>query len=146
MFKGFSIGFLYLISLTIFSQNSRAFASKIDSCLYYNETAIYNKNHKIFDKALENANKSIVYGLKNKNTASVANGYFTLAIIYIDLKRYNDAIEKLIRSVSILNTAEPSAKLGLCYYNLGLCYMQKKILHEQNLILKNQFQCMKVSI
>ncbi|MGH2666416.1 ATP-binding protein [Flavobacterium sp.] len=102
------------------------FVSKIDSCLFYNETAIYNKNHKVFDKALENANKAINYGLKHKNNISVANGYFTLAIIYIDLKKYNDAIEKLIRSVSILNTAAPSAKLGLCYYNLGLCYMQKE--------------------
>ncbi|TGD57964.1 tetratricopeptide repeat-containing hybrid sensor histidine kinase/response regulator [Flavobacterium humi] len=126
MFKGLFFVLFYLTACTAFPQDSGLFVSKIDSCLFYNETAIYNKNHKVFDKALENANKSITYGLKSKNNLSVANGYFTLAIIYIDLKKYNDAIEKLIRSVSILNAAEPSAKLGLCYYNLGLCYMQKE--------------------
>lgn len=126
MFKGLFFVLLYFTACTSFSQDGGLFVSKIDSCLFYNETAIYNKNHKVFDKALENANKAILYGLKSKNNLSVANGYFTLAIIYIDLKKYNDAIEKLIRSVSILNTAEPSAKLGLCYYNLGLCYMQKE--------------------
>lgn len=117
---------LSFITLAVFAQNDKFAASKIDSAFFYTETAIFNKNNKIFDKALENANKSIVYAQKHKKNFSLANGYFTLAIIYVDLKKYDEAIEKLIRTVSILNTLEPSSKLALSYYNLGLCYMQKE--------------------
>lgn len=121
------LAFLFsLISWTIFSKESRQSLVKVDSAYFYTETALFHKNHKVYDKALENVNKSISYAQKTKNTASLANGYFTLALIYIDLKKYDDAIEKLIRSVSILNTLEPNSKLALSYYNLGLCYMEKE--------------------
>ena len=121
---------LFIILLTlnfslIFSQNEKKVEQKIDSGYFYIETANFNKNSKVFDKALENANKSIIYSQKNKNNFGVANGYFTLAGIYIDLKKYDDAIEKLIRAVSILNSISPTSKLALSYYNLGVCYLQK---------------------
>lgn len=97
----------------------------IDSSYYYSETAVYYKNNKIFDKALENANKAIVYSKKHTNELSLANSYYTLGIVYVELKKYEEAIEKLIRAVSIYNTLEPSAKQALSYYNLGVCYMHK---------------------
>lgn len=115
-----------LLTLSIFAQNNRNAASKIDSAYFYTETAVFNKNNKVFDKALESANKAVLYAQKSKNSFSLANSYFTLATIYVDLKKYDVAIEKLIRTVSILNTLEPSSKLALSYYNLGLCYMQKE--------------------
>ena len=119
---------LFIILLTInlaFSQNEKKVEQKIDSGYFYTETANFNKNSKVFDKALENANKSIIYSQKIKNNFGIANGYFTLGGIYIDLKKYDDAIEKLIRAVSILNSISPTSKLALSYYNLGLCYLQK---------------------
>lgn len=121
---------LFIILLTlnfslIFSQNEKKIEQKIDSGYFYIETANFNKNSKVFDKALENANKSIIFSQKNKNNFGIANGYFTLANIYIDLKKYDDAIEKLIRAVSILNSISPTSKLALSYYNLGVCYLQK---------------------
>ena len=97
----------------------------VDSSFYYTETAIYYKNNKIYDKALENANKAILYSKKTQNNSNLANSYYTLGIVYIDLKKYDEAIEKLIRAVSVYNTIEPNAKLALAYYNLGICYMQK---------------------
>ncbi|WP_300569682.1 ATP-binding protein [Flavobacterium sp.] len=126
MFKRLLSITLVFLTLSVFAQNTRNAASKIDSAYFYTETAVYNKNHKIFDKALESANKAIIYAQKSKSSYSLANGYFTLATIYVDLKKYDEAIEKLIRSVSILNTLEPNSKLALSYYNLGLCYMQKE--------------------
>ncbi|WP_395077867.1 histidine kinase dimerization/phospho-acceptor domain-containing protein, partial [Flavobacterium sp.] len=120
--------FIILLSLNLnltFSQNEKKVEQKIDSGYFYIETANFNKNSKVFDKALENANKSIIYSQKNKNNFGIANGYFTLAGIYIDLKKYDDAIEKLIRAVSILNSISPTSKLALSYYNLGVCYLQK---------------------
>ncbi len=125
MFKTLLSILLTFSTLSVFTQNTRNAASKIDSTYFYTESAVYNKNHRIFDKALESANKAIVYAQKSKSSYSLANSYFTLATIYIDLKKYDEAIEKLIRSVSILNTLEPNSKLALSYYNLGLCYMQK---------------------
>ncbi|WP_244216855.1 tetratricopeptide repeat-containing hybrid sensor histidine kinase/response regulator [Flavobacterium psychrophilum] len=46
--------------------------------------------------------------------------------MYIDLKKYDIAIENLLRTVCILNTVPVNSKLALTYYNLGLCYMQKE--------------------
>ncbi|MEO8517058.1 MAG: ATP-binding protein, partial [Flavobacterium sp.] len=117
---------LSFLTFCAFSQNNKPATSKIDSAFFYTETANFNKDNKVFDKALENANKSIKYAQKKNNVFSLANGYYTLATIYIDLKKYDDAIERLIRSVSILNTLEPNSKLALAYYNLGLCYMEKE--------------------
>lgn len=97
----------------------------IDSSYYYAETALRFKNLKVYEKALENANKSIDFAKKNLNNASMANGYYTLGLIYLDLEKYDNAIEKFIRSISVYNTIEPSTKLALSYYNLGICYIQK---------------------
>jgi signal transduction histidine kinase/CheY-like chemotaxis protein len=116
---------LLLINTVTFSQNLKNSAAKVDSNFYYVETANYHKNNKVFDRALESANKSVLYSKKVNNNFGIANGYFTLATIYIDLKKYDDAIEKLIRAVSILNEQAPSSKLALSYYNLGICYLHK---------------------
>jgi signal transduction histidine kinase/CheY-like chemotaxis protein len=117
---------LLFVNFCCFAQNdTNLVVSKVDSAFFYTESAIKYKDNRIFDKALENANKSILYAQKINNSSAIANGYFTLANIYIDLKRYDEAIEKLIRSISILNTLSPSSNLALSYYTLGLCYMQK---------------------
>jgi len=126
MIKGLLSILFSFVTLSVLAQNGKNTAPKIDSAYFYTETATFNKDHKIFDKALENANKSVLYSQRTKNNISLADSYFTLATIYVDLKKYDNAIEKLIRTVSILNTVEPSSKLALSYYNLGLCYMQKE--------------------
>lgn len=121
-----SLLFLFnLFCLLGFASNGFKDEPVIDSSFYYTETAIYYKNSKVFDKALENANKAIIFSKKTQNNTNLANGYYTLGIVYIDLKKYDEAVEKLIRAVSVFNTIEPNAKLALAYYNLGICYMQK---------------------
>lgn len=121
------LGFLLIVLFTvsIFSQNESQFARKIDSVYFYTETATFYKNSKLYDKALENINKAIIYSQKSKNNTNLANSYFNLGLIYIDLKKYDEAIEIFLRSISILNTLEPNSKLALSYYNLGVCYIQK---------------------
>ncbi|MFC4817312.1 ATP-binding protein [Flavobacterium sp. GCM10023249] len=125
MFKKSLIFLFSLFCLLGFASNRFEDEAIIDSSFYYTETAIYYKNNKVFDKALENANKAILYSKKTQNNSNLANSYYTLGIVYIDLKKYDEAIEKLIRAVSVYNTIEPNAKLALAYYNLGICYMQK---------------------
>ncbi|WP_310554471.1 response regulator [Flavobacterium sp.] len=115
----------FLTNYFVFGQNTRNNVTIIDSAFYYNENSKLHKDNKLFDKALENSNKAIIYAQKTKNISRLADGYFTLALVYIDLKEFDKAIENLIRSVSILNSIEPGSRLALTYYNLGLCYMQK---------------------
>jgi signal transduction histidine kinase/ActR/RegA family two-component response regulator len=126
MCKNLYCTILLFFNFCFFAQNDNLVVSKIDSTFFYTESAIKYKDIKIFDKALENANKSILYAQKINNPTEIANGHFILASVYIDLKRFDEAIEKLIRSVSILNSLKPSSNLALSYYTLGLCYMQKE--------------------
>jgi signal transduction histidine kinase/CheY-like chemotaxis protein len=126
MFKRLFLILLSIFSLSVFSRNGQESLLKVDSSFFYTEKANYFKNNKVFDKALENANKSIVFGQKTNNVDALANGYYCLATVYIDLKKYDIAIENLLRTVSILNTVQVNSKLALSYYNLGLCYMQKE--------------------
>ena len=122
--------FLILIFLfpinTILSQNSANHLSKIDSVFFYIETSNFYKRNKVYDKALENANKAIIFSKKSKVALDQANSYFALGQIYCDLKKHDDAIEVFLRAISILNSLEPNSKLALSYYNLGLCYMNKE--------------------
>ena len=126
MFKRFYLILLVGFSLSVFSQNGLVSVSKADSSFFYTEKANYYKFHKVFDNALENARKAIIFGQKTNNITALSSGYFSLATVYIDLKKYDVAIENLLRTVSILNTVPSNSKLALTYYNLGLCYMQKE--------------------
>ncbi|WP_395045911.1 ATP-binding protein [Flavobacterium sp.] len=126
MSKRLFLIFLSVFSISVFSRNGQESVLKVDSSFFYTEKANYFKNNKVFDKALENANKSIVFGQKTNNVDALANGYYCLATVYIDLKKYDIAIENLLRTVSILNTVQVNSKLALSYYNLGSCYMQKE--------------------
>ena len=126
MLKQLFLILLCVVSISVFSRNRQQSVTKIDSSFFYTEKANYFKNNKIFDKALENANKSIIFGQKTNTIDKLANGYYCLATVYIDLKKYDLAIENLLRTISILNTVQVNSKLALSYYNLGLCYMQKE--------------------
>lgn len=118
--------FLLLVTANVFaSKLDNSTEVGVDSAYIYSESAAYYKDQKIFDKALETANKAILYAKKTANNSALANGYYTVGLVYLDLKKYEVATEKFIRAVSIYNTLEPNSKLALSYYNLGICYMHK---------------------
>ena len=106
-----------------FAQETSVKSTKIDSSFIFISEANSYKKNRIFDKALEYANKAIVYSEKNNNNFSLANGYQALGVIYYDFRKYDLSIEKLLRSVAIYSSLEPSSELALSYYNLGLCFM-----------------------
>ncbi|MFK7050840.1 MULTISPECIES: ATP-binding protein [Flavobacterium] len=124
MNKIFRYIFLFINS-QILGFYSGADNTSVDSSYYYSEKAIRFKEFKIYDRALENANKSIVFAKKRANSASLANGYYTLGIIYLDFEKYDDAIEKFIRAISVYNTLEPSTKLASSYFKIGICHLHK---------------------
>jgi len=125
MYKKLFLFLLFYINTFAASPLFEVSSAAVDSSFIYSESANYYKDLKIFDKALENANKAILYAKKTSNNSSLANGYYTLGLVYSDLKKHDVAIEKFIRAVSVYNTLEPNSKLALSYYNLGMCYMQK---------------------
>jgi len=125
MYKNLILFLLLSINSFAIPSIKRA-VSVIDSSLVYAESAIYFKDQKIYEKALESANKSILYAKKTSNNSSLANGYYTLGLVYFELKKYEVVRKKFIRAVPIVHTLEPNSKLALSYYNLGVCYMHKE--------------------
>ncbi|AUX17396.1 tetratricopeptide repeat protein [Flavobacterium columnare] len=119
------LSLLLFLNLQVLGFYNSTDNSSVDSSYYYSEKAIRFKDFKIYERALENANKSIVFAQKTTNNASLANGYYTLGIIYLDFKKYDDAIEQFIRAVSVYNTLEPSTKLALSYFKIGICHLHK---------------------
>ena len=123
MFKNVML-FLFF-TFSVFSQSGKEPVYKNDSASYYIQKSVFFEKNGDFQKANYNANKAIFLGQKTKNKTAIIDGYFTLSVIHIDLKKYDNAIENLLRTVSILNTIPQSSKLALAYYNLGLCYIKK---------------------
>lgn len=121
--KRLFVFFFFFLTFLGFAQETSVKSTKIDSSFIFISEANSYKKNRIFDKALEYANKAIVYSEKNNNNFSLANGYQALGVIYYDFRKYDLSIEKLLRSVAIYSSLEPSSELALSYYNLGLCFM-----------------------
>lgn len=121
--KRLFVFFFLFLGFLGFTQETTVKSTKIDSSFFYISEANLYKKSRIFDKALEYANKAIIYSERQNNNFSLANGYQALGIIYYDFRKYDLAIEKLLRSVAIYSSLEPTSELALSYYNLGLCFM-----------------------
>ena len=103
---------------------------RIDSTTYYSnlsKTEIQSNNYK---EALFNSQKAIRFAAKNKNIKVQAQQTFTLGKIYLDLKKYDDAIEAFLKSVMLSSNFDLSPQQSANYYHLGLCYMQKEKYHQ----------------
>jgi signal transduction histidine kinase/CheY-like chemotaxis protein len=97
-----------------------------DSTAYYSSLSNSNIQTDNYKKALLYTQKAIDYAEKNKNIKDQAQQTFNLGKIYFDLKKYDDAIEKLLKSAALFSNFEPSLKRSATYYYIGLCYMQKQ--------------------
>ncbi len=125
MFQKALLLLLICNSVAIYSENSSENLSIKDSAYFYIEKAKIYKAKKIFDKAIETAHKSIIFGKNTNDAKAIASGYYCVASINMDLKQYDIAIENLLRAISILNSIEPNATLALSYNNLAVCYLHK---------------------
>ena len=125
MYRFFYIILFFIATHSTFAQQNSTATQKIDSSAIYIKKSLYFQKNKVYDGALENAYKAVVYSKKIDNEIQQANSYYALGMLFIDLKKFDEAIENLIRTVSLLNNEETGAKLGLAYYNLGICYLHK---------------------
>lgn len=97
----------------------------IDSTAYYSRLSKSNIQTNNYKEALLYSQKAIRYATKNKNTKDQAQQTFNLGKIYFDLKKYDDAIETLLKSSALFLKFEPSANQASAYYYLGLSFMGK---------------------
>ncbi|MFV8339673.1 ATP-binding protein [Flavobacterium sp. LB3P21] len=99
---------------------------EVDSIAYYSSLSNSNIQTNNYKEALLHSQKAIDYAKKNKNIKDQAQQTFNLGKIYFDLKKYDDAIETLLKSASLFSNLEPSSEHSATYYHIGLCYMQKQ--------------------
>ena len=113
--------FVYILffNLLLYSQPKE----KIDSIAYYSSLSNTNIKDNNYKDALFHTRKAILYAEKNKNIQDQASQHFTLGKLYYDLKKYDDAIESLLKSSNLYATLKPSSNQANIYYYIGLCYM-----------------------
>ena len=113
--------FVYILffNLLLYSQPKE----KIDSIAYYSSLSNTNIKDNNYKDALFHTRKAILYAEKNKNIQDQASQHFTLGKLYYDLKKYDDAIESLLKSSNLYATLKPSSNQANIYYYIGLCFM-----------------------
>ena len=99
---------------------------EIDSTAYYGSLSNSNIQTNNYKEALVYSQKAIDYAKKNKNIKDQAQQNLNLGKIYFDLKKFDDAIETLLKSAALFSNFEPSSEQVAAYYHIGLSYMQKQ--------------------
>ncbi|RDI58241.1 tetratricopeptide repeat-containing hybrid sensor histidine kinase/response regulator [Flavobacterium glaciei] len=119
--KYFFVYLLFFSTILIAQPND-----KTDSTAYYSSlsNAFIQKNN--YKDALLNTQKAILYAEKNKKIKDQAQQNLNLGKIYFDLKKFDDAIDTLLKSAALFSYFEPSSEQVATYYHIGLCYMQKQ--------------------
>lgn len=114
--------FLFIIPNVLFSQ--RTPIEKVDSVNHYIELVKFNKNINNYRNCLDYSQKALDYAKKTNNQKSIAHSYSNLGIVYLELKKYYDAIDVLVKSIAIYSTLPQSSEQAFAYYSLGVCYIQ----------------------
>nr|WP_294937410.1 ATP-binding protein [uncultured Flavobacterium sp.] len=122
------LSFFLSVIFNSFSQEKNT-TVKVDSVTYYLEVSNFHKSSFDYDKAFVYARKSLQYAKKYQLQRELADSYLTLGGIYHELKRYDEAIENFIRSITIYNNLAPSSNSAYCYFSLGLSYLEKNDLN-----------------
>ena len=114
---------LFLVPFLLFSQKKAQ--EKIDSTAYYIELVKFNKGIDNYINCLDYSRKALDFATKTNNQKSIANSYSNLGTIYLDLKKFNDAIDVFVKSIAIYSTLSNSSEQAFAHYSLGICYMEK---------------------
>lgn len=115
--------FFFLIPLLLFSQKKTL--EKIDSTSYYIDLVKFNKKTDNYRNCLYYSQKAIDYANKINDQKALADSNSNLGTIYLELKKFDDAIAVFIKSIAIYTTLPTSAEQAFSHYSLGICYMEK---------------------
>jgi signal transduction histidine kinase len=97
-----------------------------DSTSYYMDLANFNLKNNNYNLTLENLQIAIEKAELSRNIEAKADAYSLLGNVYLELKRYSDAIETFNKSISLYQNLAPTANMAYSFYNLGVCYIGKK--------------------
>ena len=113
---------IFLVPITLFSQKNNF--EEIDSTSYYNNlVAFYNRENK-YKFGLLNSEKAIAFANKTGNKLKIAQSYSRLGLTYLELKKYDAAIDTFLKSIANYSTQSESESEAYTYYSLGLCYIK----------------------
>jgi len=114
---------LYLIFVILFNPFLYSQIRETDSVSYYNNLANSNIKSNNYKDVFLYTQKAINYAQENSKVKEQAIQVAKLGRLYYSLKKYNDAIEKLIESINLFKTISPAPEYANAYYYLGLAYM-----------------------
>ncbi len=112
----------FFFSITSFSQKKTF--KKIYSTNYYIELVKFKKKTNNYKNCLQYSQKAIDYAIKANNQKAIADSYSNLGTIYLELKKYNDAIAVFVKSIAIYSTLPASSQQAFTHYSIGICYMK----------------------
>ena len=74
---------------------------------------------------LNYSQKALDFANKSNNQKSIADSYSNLGVIYLELKKIDDAINVFVKSIAIYATLPFSSQQALTHYSIGVCYLEK---------------------
>lgn len=113
----------FLLPIISFSQIKNS--EKIDSTDYYIDLVKFNQKKNNYRNCLIYSQKALDFANKTNNQKSIADSYSNLGIIYLELKKIDDAIDVLVKSIAIYATLPLSSQQALAHYSIGVCYLEK---------------------
>ncbi|HTG65657.1 MAG TPA: tetratricopeptide repeat protein, partial [Flavobacterium sp.] len=116
----------YLIFVILFNSVLYSQKKETDSICYYNNLANNNIKESNYKNAFLYTQKAIDYAQEHSKIKEQANQTAKLGKLFYNLKKYDDAIEKLTESITLYKTFSPSAEYAKAYYDLGLAYIGNK--------------------
>lgn len=116
----FYLIFIFLSHSILYSQNKET-----DSIGYYNNLASANIKTNQYKEVFLYTQKAINYAQEHSKIKEQAVQTTKLGRLYYNLKKYDDAIEKLTESINLFKTLNPTAEYAKAYYYLGLSYIKK---------------------
>lgn len=108
-----------------YAQNKNNTAPQPDSVNYYIELAQFNTRINNYKNSLVYTQKAIDYAKTQNNLQAEASASLSLGSLYFEIKKIDDAIQTLNKSILLFNKLKPSSEQAFAYYSLGLCFMEK---------------------
>ena len=113
----------FLLPIISFSQIKNS--EKIDSTNYYIDLVKFNQKNGNYRNCLNYSQKALDFANKSNNQKSIADSYSNLGVIYLELKKIDDAINVFVKSIAIYATLPFSSQQALTHYSIGVCYLEK---------------------
>ena len=116
--------FVILINTVLYPQRNNSIG-KIDSVVYYSNLRNSNIKANKYKDALYYTQKAINFSKENYKIEDQAIQTYNLGKIYYDVKKYDDAIKDLNKSINLFKPLGPSSTFASAYYFLGISYLKK---------------------